>query len=131
MIDGKPSGMFKGASAAQALQAMPADSVERVEVITNPSAQVLAGGFGRDINLITKTTRKPGKSASMRVNLGTGRRGNVGVSGAYNSNKLDPVRRSERAARQPGRGAGHDDRTFLGQPGPCALDQPHGAIPTR
>ena len=38
LIDGKPSGMFKGASAAQALQAMPADSIERVEVITNPSA---------------------------------------------------------------------------------------------
>src|SRR5258707_9161224 len=38
LIDGKPSGLFKGASAAQALQAMPADSIERVEVITNPSA---------------------------------------------------------------------------------------------
>jgi outer membrane receptor protein involved in Fe transport len=39
MIDGKPSSLFKGPGAAQALQALPADQIERVEVITNPSAQ--------------------------------------------------------------------------------------------
>jgi hypothetical protein len=113
MIDGKPSGLFRGASAAQALQSMPADSVERVEVITNPSAQFSPEGSAGIINLITKHTRKPGKSGSMRINLGTGRRGNAGVSGAYNSNKLTlSGDLSARVDSQDG-GPGLDDRTFL------------------
>jgi outer membrane receptor protein involved in Fe transport len=113
MIDGKPSGLFRGASAAQALQSMPADSVERVEVITNPSAQFSPEGSAGIINLITKHTRKPGKSGSMRANVGTGRRGNGGVSGAYNSNKLTlSGDLGGRWDSQDG-GPGLDDRTFL------------------
>lgn len=88
LIDGKPSGMFKGASTAQALQAMPADSIERVEVITNPSAAMSPEGSAGVINLITKTTRKPGKSGSLRLNLGTGDRYNGGATASYNSRKL-------------------------------------------
>ena len=88
MVDGKPSALFRGASAAQALQSMPADQIERVEVITNPSAQFSPEGTAGVINLITKTSHHVGKSGSIRLNLGTGNRGNFGVSGAYNSNKL-------------------------------------------
>jgi len=88
MIDGKPSGMFKGPGAAAALQSMPADQIERVEVITNPSAAYSPEGTAGIINLITKTSHRAGKSGSVRVNLGTGRRGNYGMSGAYNSSKL-------------------------------------------
>lgn len=88
MIDGKPSGMFKGPGAAAALQSMPADQIERVEVITNPSAAYSPEGTAGIINLITKTSHRAGKSGSIRLNVGTGRRGNYGMSGAYNSNKL-------------------------------------------
>ena len=48
MIDGKPSGLFQGDAKAQALQQLPADRIERVEVITNPSAEFRADGTGRD-----------------------------------------------------------------------------------
>jgi outer membrane receptor protein involved in Fe transport len=88
MIDGKPSTLFKGASAAMALQSMPADSVERVEVITNPSAEFSPEGSAGIINLVTKKVRKPGKSGSVRLNAGTGGRLNGAASAAYNSNKL-------------------------------------------
>jgi outer membrane receptor protein involved in Fe transport len=88
LVDGKPSGQFKGASAAQALQAMPADSVERVEVITNPSAEFSPEGAAGIINLVTKKNRKPGKSGSVRLNVGDGGRSSAGVTWAYNSNKL-------------------------------------------
>jgi outer membrane receptor for ferrienterochelin and colicin len=37
-IDGKPSGQFRGDNKAQALQSLSAGSIDRVEVITNPSA---------------------------------------------------------------------------------------------
>ncbi|HEX2818120.1 MAG TPA: outer membrane beta-barrel family protein [Phenylobacterium sp.] len=88
LIDGKPSTLFKGPGAAQALQALPADQIERVEVITNPSAQFSPEGSAGIINLITKQNRKPGRSGSLRANLGTAGRRNIGVGGAYNSNKL-------------------------------------------
>src|SRR6185437_11367669 len=88
LIDGKPSGMFKGASAAQALQAMAADSIERVEVITNPSAAFSPEGSAGIINLVTKTTRKAGGSGSARLNVGTSNHYNGGVTAAYTSNKL-------------------------------------------
>jgi outer membrane receptor protein involved in Fe transport len=112
LIDGKPSGLFKGASAAQALQAMPADSVERVEVITNPSAAFSPEGSAGVINLITKQTRKPGKSGSLRVNLGTSGRENAGMTLAYNSNKLT-LSADANARRDTTDGHGGDSRTIL------------------
>ena len=116
LIDGKPSGMFKGASAAQALQAMPADSVERVEVITNPSAEFSPEGSAGVINLITKKTRKPGKSGSIRLSSGTGGRYNGGATAAYNSNKLT-VTADIGGRRDTQRGRGDNARTILDDAG--------------
>jgi len=88
MIDGKPSGMFRGDGRGQALQNLPADQIERVEVITNPSAAFKPDGAAGIINLITKKSRKPGGSGSVRANLGSSEHRNAGLSGAYNANKL-------------------------------------------
>lgn len=88
LLDGKPSGQFKGASAAQALQALPADSIERVEVITNPSAEFSPEGAAGIINLISKKTRKAGASGSVRLNIGDHGRRSAGLTGSYNSEKL-------------------------------------------
>jgi outer membrane receptor protein involved in Fe transport len=88
LLDGKPSGQFKGATAAQALQAMPADSIERVEVITNPSAEFSPEGSAGIINLISKKTRKAGGSGSLRLSYGDHERRQAGITGAYNSDKL-------------------------------------------
>ena len=88
LVDGKPSALFRGQSAAQALQSLPADSVERVEVITNPSAEFSPEGSAGILNLVMKKTRRAGQSGSIRYNTGTAGRRNGGVSGAYNSNRL-------------------------------------------
>ena len=88
MIDGKPSGMFKGEGKGQALQSLPADQIERVEVMTNPSAAYNPEGSAGIINLITKKNRKPGVSGSVRANLGTSGRMNGGVSGSYRNGRL-------------------------------------------
>jgi outer membrane receptor protein involved in Fe transport len=61
MIDGKPSGMFNGDGKADALQQMPADQIERVEVMTNPSAAYRPDGTAGIINLITKKTQQAGR----------------------------------------------------------------------
>ncbi|WP_309090804.1 TonB-dependent receptor domain-containing protein [Phenylobacterium sp.] len=88
MIDGKPSTMFQGEGRAAALQALPADQIERVEVITNPSAAMNPEGGAGVINLITKKTRRLGSSGSLRGNIGTGSRWNSGISGSHNNGKL-------------------------------------------
>lgn len=88
MIDGKPSSLFKGPGAAQALQALPADQIERVEVITNPSAQFSPEGSAGIINLITKQNRRAGRSGSLRLNVGTAGRRNIGAGVGYNANRM-------------------------------------------
>ncbi|MBU1375348.1 MAG: TonB-dependent receptor [Alphaproteobacteria bacterium] len=88
MIDGKPSGMFKGEGRAQALQGLPADQIERVEVITNPSAAYNPEGTGGIINLITKKTAKPGVSGSVRASLGSEGRKTGGINASYRSGRF-------------------------------------------
>lgn len=88
MIDGKPSGMFKGEGKGQALQSLPADQIERVEVMTNPSAAYNPEGTGGIINLVTKKTAKPGATGSVRLNLGTDGRRNGGVSANYRTGRF-------------------------------------------
>lgn len=88
LIDGKPSGLFNGDSRGQALQQMPAERIDRVEVITNPSAEFRADGTGGVINLITKKAKGSGRTSSIRITGGDhGRSGLAGNIG-YNSGKL-------------------------------------------
>jgi len=88
LIDGKPSGMFNGDGRGDALQAMPADQIDRVEVMTNPSAAFRPDGTAGIINLVTKKTRKPGGTGTVRLNASTDGRYNGGVSGNYVKDKL-------------------------------------------
>jgi len=87
MVDGQPSGQFRGEGRAAALQNLPADQFERVEVITTPSAEFRPDGSGI-INLISKKVRKPGYSGSMRATYGSEGRYTGGINGGYNSGKL-------------------------------------------
>jgi outer membrane receptor protein involved in Fe transport len=89
LVDGKPSGLFQGDNKGQALQSLPADSIERVEVITNPSAEFRAEGSAGVINLITKKARGAGATGSLRATVGDGDRFSLGASGGYNSSRLN------------------------------------------
>jgi len=88
LIDGKPSGLFQGEGRGQALQQMPAERIDRVEVMTNPSAEFRADGTGGVINLITKKAKGSGRTSSIRLTGGD--HGRSGLSGniGYNSGKL-------------------------------------------
>lgn len=70
LIDGKPSGLvsFKGSSG---LRQLPANMVERVEVITNPSARYEAEGMAGVINIILKKENNEGFNGSFEVIVGT------------------------------------------------------------
>ncbi len=81
LIDGKPSGLvsFKGGSGLQQLQG---SSIERIEVITNPSARYEAEGMGGIINIVLKKERKEGINGSF--DLITGRPDNFGIGANVN-----------------------------------------------
>ena len=88
LVDGKPSPMFEGAARADALQQLPADQIERVEVITNPSAALNPEGTGGVINLITKKSRGGGVTGSAYVTAASAGLKRAGASFGYNSPKL-------------------------------------------
>ncbi len=81
LIDGKPSGLvsFKGGSGLQSLQA---SMIEKVEVITNPSARYEAEGMAGIINIILKKDQKQGFNGSFDVITGQP----VNYGGAANIN---------------------------------------------
>jgi outer membrane receptor protein involved in Fe transport len=69
LIDGKPSGLvsFKGGSGLQQLQA---SMIDRVEIITNPSARYEAEGMAGVINIVLKKDKRQGFNGSFEVTTG-------------------------------------------------------------
>ena len=77
LINGKPSAL-SGLS-PQALQQLPAESIERVEVITNPSARYDAEGTAGILNIILRQSKTAGVNGS--VNVFAGYPDNYGTAG--------------------------------------------------
>lgn len=81
LIDGKPSGLA-GININDALKMLPADSVEKVEVITNPSARYEAEGGGGIINIILRKGKNHGVNGTIIAT--TGDPANHGLSANIN-----------------------------------------------
>jgi ferric enterobactin receptor len=70
LIDGKPSGAANGGGGNR-LEQIPASSIEKVEVVTNPSARYDAAGAGGVINIILKKQKKDGWNGQAALTVGT------------------------------------------------------------
>lgn len=70
LINGKPSAMLGIDDGANALQSIPADQIERIEVITNPSSKFEASGTSGILNIILKKNKKTGFNGSVIGTLG-------------------------------------------------------------
>ena len=66
-IDGSPS-TLSGTDLQNYLATLPANSIEKVELIYNPGASFDASASGSIINIITSTKRKKGINASFNIN---------------------------------------------------------------
>lgn len=70
LINGKPSALLGIDDGANALQSIPADQIDRIEVITNPSSKFEASGTAGILNIILKKNKKVGLNGSVTGTLG-------------------------------------------------------------
>jgi len=113
LIDGQPSALMKGQNRADVLQQMPADQIERVEVMTNPSAAFTPEGTGGIINLITKKSSKntPTITGTIRASVDTKGHPGVSVSETYSVKGLTLT--GNAGVRERGsRNSGYTDSTL-------------------
>ncbi|NNG09483.1 MAG: outer membrane beta-barrel protein, partial [Arenibacter sp.] len=78
LINGKPSVI--ASEQGNTLGTITADMIEKVEVITNPSAKYDAEGTSGIINIVIKKEEKKGLNGSISVNSGAPNNHSVGVS---------------------------------------------------
>lgn len=81
LINGKPSGLV-GLNSTDALRQLPAESIEKVEVITSPSARYDAEGTGGILNIILRRSKLQGLNGAITTNVGYNP--SAGVSGNIN-----------------------------------------------
>jgi outer membrane receptor protein involved in Fe transport len=86
LVDGKPTAQLQGENRAAAINALPAENYESVQVINNPGAEFgnEAGG-GPILNLISRRYTKPGGNGSVAANVGPGGRHNAFANGSYSA----------------------------------------------
>ena len=89
LINGKPSPLMAASSRAEVLQQMPASSIERIEVITNPSAKFKPDGTSGIINIVLKKDVNTGLNGNLTGNVGNRDRYNINVSANYNPGEFN------------------------------------------
>ena len=88
LINGKPSGLV-GISGPQGLRQLPAESIDKVEVVTSPSARYDAEGTAGILNIILKKQELAGFNGNFSVNAGTPRATRGTASLNWRTNKLN------------------------------------------
>lgn len=78
LINGKPSVL--ASEGGNALGTITADMIDRIEVITNPSAKYDAEGTSGILNIVIKKEEKKGLNGSVTVNTGVPNNHSVGLS---------------------------------------------------
>jgi len=88
LIDGKPSALV-GLNGADALRNLPADAIEKVEVITSPSARYDAEGTAGLLNIILRKGKIQGFNGSLGLTVGYPDQLNVAPNLNYRTNKIN------------------------------------------
>ena len=87
-INGKESGLSAD-NRAQILEQIPAETIESIEVITNPSAKYSPEGTSGIINIILKKNRRGGYFGSAEIGGNSRGGANASVNFNYNSSKWE------------------------------------------
>jgi outer membrane receptor protein involved in Fe transport len=87
LIDGKPSNLY-GNDLPTILQSFPANLIERIEVMTTPSAKYEGEGASGVIDIITKKVQIRGTNGSLRASLGNNNTNTGAGNVSYKAGKL-------------------------------------------
>lgn len=85
LINGRPSVLTQN----NGLEQIPAETIERIEVITNPSAQYDAQGASGIINIILKKNKSEGFSSSLTLAGGLPNNNSIGSNMNYKKEKIN------------------------------------------
>ena len=115
LIDGRPSSL-SGGNGKTLLDALPASSVDRIEIVTNPSAKYDPDGTSGIINIVLKKNKLKGFNGLVSSNIGSGniKNGNLlegslslsyrnagfNVYGSYNERYTDGYRNNDSYIKQ-------------------------------
>lgn len=81
-INGRPSAL-KGSQLGNFLEQLPADAIDHVEIIPNPSAREDADGVAGIINIVLRQTPDAGTSGGVTVGAGTTGHLDAGANGGW------------------------------------------------
>ena len=90
MVDGKPSPM-SGADLVNYLRGLPSNAIDRIELITNPSARYDAAGNAGIIDIRMKKDQRFGVNGSLTAGYGQGvyPKANTGININYRNKKVN------------------------------------------
>lgn len=90
MIDGKPTAM-SGSDLANYLKGLPSASIERIDIITNPSAKYDAAGNAGIIDIRMKKDQRLGTNGTITAGYGQGiyPKANAGTTFNYRNKKIN------------------------------------------
>lgn len=86
LVNGKKSSL----SNDKLINQLPSENIQKIEIITNPSAKYQAEGLSGIINIITKKDRRKGGNINLSSGIGTGRftRANTDIGVNYGTKKI-------------------------------------------
>ncbi|MDR1203825.1 MAG: TonB-dependent receptor [Tannerellaceae bacterium] len=120
-INGKASGLT-AENRSQVLSQLPAENIDKVEVITNPSARYSPEGTAGIINIVLKKNRKAGYYGSAQIGANTLGGYNTGFNYNYSSSKLDAYAGLS-YSKYKRRGGGYNNRSNISDTDTTYLNQ--------
>jgi outer membrane cobalamin receptor len=100
LINGKPSAIA-GFGSTDVLQQLPAEAIEKVEVITSPSARYDAEGSAGILNIVLKRDKTLGFNGSVRANIGTPLNNGINVNANARTDRFNFFTNIGYTQRQP------------------------------
>ncbi|WP_224482956.1 TonB-dependent receptor domain-containing protein [Robertkochia aurantiaca] len=113
LINGRPSALA-GFGSTEALRQLPADAIERVEVITSPSARYDAEGTAGILNIILKREKTLGVNGTVNMNIGYPASGQVTSNFNFRTDKFNIFNTLGYSYREPPGNGFFDNQYFQG-----------------
>jgi outer membrane receptor for ferrienterochelin and colicin len=88
LINGKPSSILGITDDSNALKNIPADQIEKIEVITNPSSKYEASGTAGILNIVLKKSKGLGFNGSVEGSVGYLPQSRLNTNLSWNYGKL-------------------------------------------